>query len=146
VSQHVVASCANKSSCKAIVGFGGIFCLSKVDGVEVSEQGNDVDYGLRFFSVQSKDEVKSILHGSGPTWDWGVPSNEDVWRSVDYSEQQSMVGSHRVLDARGRTSDGQFWRYVGRLGESASYRDVDTESAALLDKVLDGVCTLENKY
>ncbi len=145
VSKNVVPSCVKESSCKAIVGFGGFFCFAEAEGIEVTEQGNDVDYGQRFFSVQTKDGVASIWHGAGSSWDWGVPSNEDVWLSIDYSERESMVAGYTVIDARGRTADGKFWRYIGRLGESASYRDLDRESATLLDKVLDSMCALREK-
>jgi len=144
-SHSTITSCVNKSSCKVIVGFGGIFCLPRLNGIKVSKQGDDVDYGQRFFSVQSKDGLKSIWHGTGPTWDWGIPSNEDVWRSVEYCEQSFRVGDYVVVDARGQTSDGKFWRYLGRWGESASYRDVDRESADQLDKVLDGMCIIIQK-
>jgi hypothetical protein len=144
-SHTTITMCSNKSSCESIVGFWGIFCLPRLNGIKVSKQGNDVDYGQRFFSVQSKDGLRSIWHGSGPSWDWGMPSNEDVWRSVEYSEQSFQVGDYVVVDARGQTSEGKFWRYVGRWGESASYRDVDRESANQLDKVLDGICIIIQK-
>jgi hypothetical protein len=141
VSQNLMAPCANKSSCKAIGGFGGIFCFPKVAGIKVSKQGNDVDDGQRFFSVQSKNGVGSIWHGAGVNWSLGVPSNEEVWLSVDYSERELLADGYTVIDARGKTADERFWRYVGSIGESASYRNVDKESAALLDSV----CTLKDK-
>jgi hypothetical protein len=144
-SQGVLAACSSKSLCKTIDGFGSIFCFSKINGVKVSEQGNDIDYGMRIFSIRAKNGRKFVRHGSGPMWSFGIPENEDVWDSIDYSEKTYRAGRAVVVDAKGKTSAGKLWRYIGRLGESASYDDVDQDSAVLLDRVLDGLCIREDK-
>ena len=78
-------------------------------------------------------------------WSLGIPVTSDVWESVEYSdtsypETSFMQGRVVILDARGKTAAGRFWRYLGMIGESATYRDVDEAAARILDKVLDGAC------
>jgi hypothetical protein len=130
--------CSVESPCESIVGWQAKFCFPKVEGVETSKQGRDIDYGIRYYSIpKTGDDAIEIMHGAGPVWSRGIPLDEDVWESVEYAE----VGyAQDILDARGRTADGKRWRYLGRSGESASYHDVDEGLARILDRVLDGVC------
>jgi hypothetical protein len=53
-----------------------------------------------------------------------------------------MQGHVMILDARGTTPSGKFWRYLGFLGESAFYHDADEPTARILDRVIDGACLL----
>lgn len=144
-SHDALPECSKKSSCSSIGGFGCIFCLPHIPGVKISEQGNDIDYGQRIFSVRSNHGQQFIQHAGGPMWGPGIPFDEDVWNSVEYSEKTYRFGAGLVVDARGQTKSGKFWRYVGRFGESASYRYVDKESATQLDRVLDGLCIREER-
>jgi hypothetical protein len=144
-SRYSAPRCPNKSACDSVAGFGARFCFPRIEGVKVSKRVNDVDYGQRTFSVRTKHGRGTISYGSGPQWSLGWPPDEDVWRSVEYSERIYAAKGAEVLDARGKTADGKLWRYLGTFGESASYEGVDAESAALLDKVLDGFCFLDNK-
>ena len=144
-SQGALPVCSKKFPCSSIGGFGCVFCLPHTPGIKISEQGNDIDYGQRFFSVRSNLGRQSIQHAGGPMWGPGLPYNRDVWDSVEYSEKTYRFGAGLVVDARGQTRSGKFWRIIGRFGETASYRDVDKESATQLDRVLDGLCIQEEK-
>lgn len=132
--------CTTASHCESIEGWGAEFCFPKVAGVRPSSQGHDIDYGIRSYIVTAANEPAGIRHGSGPFWSFGTPDDTDVWKSVEYSEVSYAAGKLQILDARGRTSDGRRWRYVGRFGESATYRGVNEDAARLLDRVLDGMC------
>jgi len=145
-THSTLPACPRKPLCKSIDGWSSIFCFPNITGVRVWKQGHDVDYGMRSFTVQSKNGVVGIRHGSGPLWSFGFPRSEEVWKSVDYSEITYMATETFIVDARGKTTDGKYWRYFGRYGESAAYSDVDSESAILLDRVLDGVCIREDKH
>jgi len=73
----------------------------------------------------------------------GLPSIGCVWQSVEYRETVYEVGGLEILDVRGRSSSGNMWHFLDRLGEYAGYLDsraFKANDAALLDKVLDGVC------
>jgi hypothetical protein len=80
------------------------------------------------------------MHGSGPLWSFGLPFDQDFWRSVKYEEVRYEIGGLTIIDARGEFPNGRRWRSLGKFGESASYSDVDQETAKILDKLLDGAC------
>jgi len=116
-----------------------------VPGVTATRPGQDVDYGSRGYVIATSNGRVGIGHGSGPLWSFGLPSDDDVWRSVEYRETVFGTDPLITIDARGRTADGKFWRNLGKFGESASYRDVNEADARLLDRVLDGVCIRSNQ-
>lgn len=128
----------NKSAegpCDSIQEWGASFCFPKVPGVTAGKQVNDIDYGMRYYTVETKSGKKAIRHGSGPLWSFGTPSDDDIWKSVEYSE----IVYNGIIDARGKTASGKVWRYLGKFGESASYDDLDPEAIQPLDQVLDGL-------
>ena len=46
------------------------------------------------------------------------------------------------MDASGKTLDGKLWRHIGVSGESVFYFDVDADAAAIMDRMLDGLCLI----
>lgn len=144
-----IPACSSTSVCTT-VGWGTVFCLANVDGVKVSDQINDIDYGNRIYSVKSEHGHQAMSHGGGPMWGFGRPFDEDVWSSTEYSEKtyrydSDFIDTNFVTDAKGKTKAAKYWRFVGRFGESATYHDVDEESALMFDRVLDGICVAEQK-
>jgi hypothetical protein len=120
-------------------GFMGRFCFPRVRGVNVTKQDNDVDYGMRVFWVATRSEKVAIRHGSGGMWGDGTPFDAEVWSARDYVEKTySDPEGVNISDARGKSVDGKCWRVLGHAFESASYRNVSEQDAALLDRVLDG--------
>jgi hypothetical protein len=51
-------------------------------------------------------------------------------------------GGVHIIDARGKTADGKLWRSVGLRNESAFYSDADFKSAAIMDRILDGLSVI----
>jgi hypothetical protein len=137
--------CAAKMECNSIVGFGSAFCFPNVIGVRVSEQANDIDYGTRIYSVRLKSGWQVMQQAGGGEWSAGMPLDEDVWSSVEYSEKTYHFGRGSIVDARGKNSSGKYWRSIGRFGETATYRNVDQETSMVFDRVIDGVCIREEK-
>jgi hypothetical protein len=119
---------------------GGLLGFPKMQGVKASPEGRDVDYGMRYYYVKTRRGPKGIMHGFGPTWSWGMPSDNDVSRSVQYEEVAYDAGGITIIDARGQLPNGNRWRYLGMFGESASYDDIDEATAKVLDRFLDGAC------
>jgi carboxypeptidase family protein len=138
-----IRACPRTEPCESIDGWGAQFCFPRVPGVTASRQGQDIDYGIRGYVIDNSKA--GIRHGSGPLWGFGLPSDDDVWRSVEYRETVFGTDPLITIDARGRTADGKFWRNLGKFGESASYRDVNEADAQLLDRVLDGACIRANR-
>jgi len=121
-------------------GWGAMFQFAAVPGITASKQGQDVDFGSRFYYLETKADRKGIAHGSGPSWSFGQPLNSDVWSSVKYSEMTFQIGAFMIIDARGELPDRTRWRTLGKFGETASYRNVDEDTAQVLDQFLDGAC------
>ena len=88
-----------------------------------------------------KMALRQIQHAAGPMWGAGLPRDEDVWSSVEYSETDYRdLEGFLIIDSRGKNADGEYWRVLGRTFETASYRKLAKDEAAVLDKVLNGVC------
>jgi hypothetical protein len=133
-------SCSKTGPYEGISGWDASFQFSTVPGVTAGKQGQDADYGMRRYYVDTNQGPKGIMHGSGPLWSFGIPIDRDVWKSVKYEEVTYKFGDFTVMDARGQFQNGNRWRYLGKVGESASYSDVDEATAKILDKFLDGAC------
>jgi hypothetical protein len=133
-------ACSGTGPYEGINGSGASFQFSKLPGVTASKQGQDVDYGARSYYVDTDQGPKGIMHGSGPMWSFGVPVDQDVWRSIKYEEITYDFGPFTVMDARGQFQNGDRWRYLGKFGESASYSGVDEGIAKTLDRFLDSAC------
>ena len=135
-----------KAACISLKSSTSAFCLPPSPGIKVSDQGRMGDSVMREFMVPTIDGLREVLFGSGPTWSLGIPYTGDVWESFDYSERSYTIGDSDVIDARGKTSGGKLWRYVGTFGESASYYEVDPRDAALPDRFLDGACVASGTH
>jgi hypothetical protein len=133
-------TCSNTGQYLGIDGWGASFQFLKVAGIKASAQGHDIDYGNRSYYVDTEGGPRGIRHGSGPMWSFGIPIDQDVWRSVKYDEVTFAVGRLTIIDARGQFADATRWRELGKFGESASYSGVDEAIAKILDQFLDGAC------
>jgi len=133
-------SCSNKGTYTGIDGWRAVLMFPPIPSVIVSSQSIDTDYATRSYYVETNSGPKGIRHGSGPMWSLGIPSDDDVWRSTEYRETSYEFGRQPIIDGWGKLPNGNHWRYLGKFGESAFYRDVDAETARILDRVLDGLC------
>lgn len=131
----------------------GVFCLPKVDGVEFGKLYNGIDASVREIKALAIAGPKTVLtHGSGPSW-VGEPTLRHVWESVEYSESYRRIRDLQVVDARGKDKEGLMWRSIGfdyerppagndgfHVGERVDYGSRAPAEAALLDRVIDGIC------
>jgi hypothetical protein len=136
----VFPTCSSSGTYEGIEGWGASFQFPRTAGVKASTQGRDIDYGAREYYVNTQQGRKAIRHGSGPMWSFGIPTSIDVWKSAEYREVAYSAGRQSIVDAHGKQTDGNRWRYLGKFGESASYSDVDEATAKILDQFLDGAC------
>jgi hypothetical protein len=145
-NKRTFPSCSKSGSYIGIDGWQSTFRFPRVSDVKVGRQGRDIDYGARNYYIETETGPKGIMHGSGPMWSLGTPLDRDVWRSIKYEEITYKFGNATIIDARGQVPNGQRWRYLGMLGESASYSDVDEATAKVLDNFLDGVCSRSHSF
>ena len=139
--ERLFPTCSKTRPYIGIDGWGATLQFQQVNDVKASRQGQDLDYGARSYYIETKAGPKGIRHGSGPLWSFGMPSDQDIWRSVKYEEATYDFGGLTITDARGELSNGQWWRFLGKFGESASYSDVDEATAKILDGFLDTACS-----
>ena len=121
-SRYSAPRCPNKSACDSVAGFGARFCFPRVEGVKVSKQVNDVDYGQRTFSVRAKHGRGTISYGSGPQWSLGWPPDEDVWRSVEYRNEYTRRRAPRFWTLGGKRRTGSSGVTWGRLANQRPTR------------------------
>lgn len=122
---------------------GGMLWFPVGEEFKHSPNQSDIDYSRRLYWLRKGGRSKWIRHGAGHMWSFGIPSGFDIRRSVKYSETHYQTGRTYVTDARGEYADGKRWRFVGMIGESADYSDMEPEFADKLDRVLDGVCMFD---
>lgn len=139
--ERIFPTCSKAGSYIGIDGWEATFQFRRISHVKASRQGQDIDYGARGYYIETKSGRKGIRHGSGLMWSFGRPPDHDAWRSVKYEEVTYDFEGLAIIDARGQLPNGQWWRYLGKFGESASYSDVDDVTAKVLDKFLDGACS-----
>jgi hypothetical protein len=137
---RIFPTCSNTGKKLGIKSWGASFEFPKMPGVKATRQGQDIDYGERKYYVKTKQGPRAIMHGSGPSWSFGTPLNQEVWQSVKYEEVVYDAGGLMIIDARGQLPSGKWWRSISKFGESASYSKIDQETAKILDQFLDGAC------
>jgi hypothetical protein len=119
------------------------FCFPNVAGIRVGNPYSTGDSTARdFSSFRNKDATLKHDCCGWVTTD-GLPALSYMWQSVLYKETVYEVGGLLILDAKGMSSSGKMWHFLGRDGEYAGYNDyrgLDPKDAALLDKLVDGVC------
>lgn len=138
--KRTLPRCSQTGKYETVEGWGASFRFSPMPQIRVSKQGRDIDYGIRGYYVETSKGKKGISHGSGPMWSFGAPLDSDVWKSVTFEEDSFEVDGSRILDSKGQWADGTLWRTIGRFGETASYSQVDEETAKVLNRFIDGVC------
>ncbi len=121
-----------------------MFCVPNVKGIQAGERSQDIDYALRRYVIETPEGRKAMLNGSGQFWIHQAPI-EDVWASDQFIEVRTLVGHFDVIDARGKTDDGHYWRYLSRFFESVGYEDLTADEASIFDKALDRVCVFDPK-
>ena len=65
--------------------------------------------------------------------DW-LASSSDIVQRIWTSEEDKGV------DARGKLANGNYWRYLGRYGESIKYYDVPKDAAEYFDSIIENLC------
>jgi hypothetical protein len=103
-------------------------------------------------SITHGPEKELFRIGAGPTWSMlGFPSwpetvKELVVREVILPDDNSV---NLMVDIRGRSTDGKFWRFTGDSFESRQYEAVSKEAGDEFDRIIDSLCaewhTLQGK-
>ncbi|MCL4842270.1 MAG: hypothetical protein KJZ79_10535 [Bryobacteraceae bacterium] len=138
----VLPTCAAATLTVANLYGGARFRFPIINGLKMNRQKPEAGNNVRGYWFQRGRNPAIIIHGTGHAWSWGIPLDDDVWQSVEYSERVFVEDNNSlgVLEARGKSPEGRYWRYFGKLNESVVYRDADKRTAEELDRFLDGIC------
>jgi hypothetical protein len=105
-----------------------------------------VDYSGHIFSyTKGGGKTYYLRTMSGLTCCSGHPLDDQYLSSQSLNERSWLIklSQRRIdgLDARGVSTDGTYWRWVGPLlGEFAEYKGVDSEASKYFDAILDSIC------
>jgi hypothetical protein len=140
MSSISLATCSQKLRC---VRGPGVFCLPNIRDVRTGNLQHDDDYAYRLYTVGHLfGQAGNMTHGAGLSYGGPEAPAYLIWKSAEFSEVRHDVKSLMVLDSRGRTADGLFWRSIGTSGEIVAYGPLDQEDAMTFDRILDGLCVL----
>jgi hypothetical protein len=106
----------------------------------VVKRGHDIDYSaysVRFGPKKGRVWLQGIY---GPSATSGQVPDEWLSASVEVTRRGWTFADLEGVDAKGRLANGNYWRYLGRYGESVSYYDVPSEAAAYFDGLLNNAC------
>ena len=138
-SQYPVPTCG-KSKREKIVGDRLKLPLPRG---AVVKRITDADYSAYSIGFGAKQDRAWLSGVHGP-----LVSGEkapEAWLSSS-AEVSQRVWRHRKyegIDARGKLTNGNYWRYFGQYGEVIQYYDVSAEAAAYFDSLIDKVCIAE---
>src|SRR5262249_18483448 len=140
-NQLTVPACVQPDSAHKLIGWGkyGLHFTVPSAGVQILGGEPDVDY-VRYVIKPDKNAFYLELW-FGPYSISTEPDDERFVESIEFS-QRNLTSSKGVvgMDSRGRTRNALNWRQTAAFGSGAVYRDVDSESAALFDKIIDSIC------
>jgi len=93
-------------------------------------------------SIQYKQYEMRL--GWGPAYSWGLPTLASYYDGLVQLEERDIDHLPGTINTeyRGVRSNGTYWRWVGRIGESVSYDQVDKEAVAYYDRIIDSLCWL----
>jgi hypothetical protein len=135
-TEWIVPSCKSNNPGKRI-GFPLRFPVPR--GARTG-QGRDVDYSRFGLGIQQGKEWSWIEGGIGPNWANAGPREELIMTAAEFTVRSYRAGTWSGFDVKGQSATGEYWRYLGWVGQSVNYRVASKEVAAALDNIIDGAC------
>ena len=122
---------------------GGRLKLHTPKGAIV-KKGQDIDYSnyaVGFGAKKSRVWLQGIV--TLPVATSGKVPDNWLSASVEVKRKTWKFADFEGVDVKRKLSNGNYWRYLGQLGESIKYYDVPAEAAAYFDGLLNNVCFLD---
>lgn len=133
--QFIIPEC--NSSEKEKSSIGNMLRISLPKGTK-AKKGFDVDYG--YFSIKGKTKNVLLKGIYGVYATDGLPSEDWVYKSADFSIKVWSLGEYIILDVYGHYKNGNKWRNFGGYGEAIYYSNVPDNEAVFFDKLIDNIC------
>lgn len=140
-NEFAVPACVQPDSAHKLVGWGkyGLHFAVPKAGVQIMGGKPDIDYVRYVIKPEKNDSYLNLWFG--PYSISTEPDDERFVESIDFSQRNLATNKGVVgMDSWGRAHSGLNWRQTAAFGSGAVYRDVDKESAALFDKIIDSIC------
>ena len=137
-----ISLCNDAAACVHNGTWESALCFPNVAGIGVGPIQSGIDTVSREFSIarQKLHVVSGYAGSSDLAWDPRLWASAEFSESVYQAPETAVLVSTEVLDARGKTANGGYWRYVGVKPESVEYSDVPRAVAARFDALIDGAC------
>ena len=135
-SQYSIPTCTSSSAARQV---GGRIKL-QLPKDAILTKGQDVDYSnyaIGFGPAKSRVWLEGIY---GPTATSGTVPDDWLAASVGVTRRVWSFAELKGVDAKGKLANGNYWRYLGHLGESIKYHDVGSDAAAYFDSIIDRAC------
>jgi hypothetical protein len=130
-SAWTIPSCTGTPSMR---GFLMGFFLPKGDNLR---SGRDIDYSIQTVPFQKY----GMRLGFGLTWSAGFPFPSQLLNMRTMSERDLIFQKNiRGVEYRGIRTDGSYYRFIGKVGETIEYDRVPKEAASYFDNILDTLC------
>jgi hypothetical protein len=127
------------SQCAAKPRFGGAFAMA----FQVPKNVTVVRSSRGFDSANGRIDFKNshMGYGAGFNWSEGLPLSIQLRDLSDISERdinfaEGVIGA----EYRGVHSDGTYFRYIGKSGETVSYDHAPRDAALFFDAILETLC------
>ena len=135
--------CSAKERCTRLEAPFSTLCFPKIRQVKVGRQENGPHDSGRTFTAQMSGANAQVVHGTGHLIGGDQPSESAIRDAVSFSKiHYRNDHADRIIDKRWTTAAGLRSRLLSRAFEYARYENVPPAHAALLDKLLDGFCTV----
>jgi hypothetical protein len=129
--------------CKSLKNPGkriGFLLQFPVPGSAKTEHGTDVDYSTFGLGIRQGKRLSWIEGGVGRTWAAAGPREDLLNTASEFTVRSYGAGTWNGFDVKGQSSKGEYWRYLGWVGESVNYRVESKEVATTLDRIIDDAC------
>ena len=135
-NEYTISSCNISKSQKFV---GDRLRLPLPKGAIV-KKGRDIDYEDYYVGFGEKKNRVWLSGIFGPTATSGEVSKDWLSSSNDIIQRTWKSSEDKGVDVKGKLANGNYWRYVGRYGESFKYYDVPKEAAEYFDSIIGNLC------
>jgi hypothetical protein len=108
-----------------------------------TRRGHDIDYG----TVVIRYKKNALRFGVGFNWSWGLPYYTFFDNIAELHERDiELLPDAPTAEYRGRRSDGSYFRFIGKAGETIEYDHARKEQADYFDSIMDTLCRAQDFY
>lgn len=136
-NEHEIPVCIENRNSQRLVGETLKLSLTEKT---ILKSGKDIDYVQYWVGFGEKKNRVWMTGMYGPQATDGNPNKGWLAASTGITRRTWKSGEIEGVDIKGKLSNGNLWRFVGRYGEFVEYYDVSPEAAGFFDNIISGMC------